>query len=84
MLVHRLRRWPNIEPTQDQRVYRAGCLSEIYVHLYVDHGCLGPVTSPANLRRLPKVGSMLGQRRRRWANIDLTLGDRLHVAGDVF
>ena len=30
---------------------------------------------PANTRRLPNVGTMLDQRRRRWANVVLTLGE---------
>ena len=30
--------------------------------------------NPANTRRLPNVGLMLGQRRRRWTNIKPTLG----------
>ena len=37
--------------------------------------------SPANARRLPNVGSVLVQRRRRWANIEPTLGERLVFAG---
>ena len=36
---------------------------------------------PANSRRSPKVGLMLGQRRRRWTNIEPTLGERLVFAG---
>ena len=35
----------------------------------------------ANTRRPPNVGSMLGQRRRRWTNIEPTLGERLVFAG---
>ena len=37
--------------------------------------------SPTNTRRWPKVGLLLGQRRRRWANIPPTLGQRLMFAG---
>ena len=35
---------------------------------------------PANMRRLPNVRLMLGQRRRRFANINPTLGQRLLFA----
>ena len=38
-------------------------------------------TIPANPRRSPNVGTMLGQRRRRWANIVPTLGEHLVFAG---
>ena len=34
-----------------------------------------------NERRLANVGAMLGQRRRRWANIVPTLAKRLVLAG---
>ena len=37
--------------------------------------------SPANTRPSAKVGSMLGQRRRRWANIEPALDVRLVFAG---
>ena len=36
---------------------------------------------PANMRRWPNVGLLLGQRRRRWANSKSTLGQRLMFAG---
>ena len=36
---------------------------------------------PANTRRWPKMGLMLGQRRRRWANVSATLGQRIVFAG---
>ena len=36
---------------------------------------------PVNTRRLPNAGLMLGQRRRRWANIKAALGERLVFAG---
>ena len=36
---------------------------------------------PANTRRGPNAGLMLGQRRRRWANINPALGPRLVLAG---
>ena len=38
-------------------------------------------SSPANTRRWPNDGLMLDQRRRRWANIHPTLGQRLVFAG---
>ena len=41
------------------------------------------VMNPANTRHGPNVGSMLGQRRRRWPNIDSTLGRCLVFAGTV-
>ena len=33
------------------------------------------------MKRSPDAGSMLGQRRRRWPNIDPALGDRFVFAG---
>ena len=36
-----------------------------------------------NTRRSPKVGSMLDQRRRRWANIEPTMGKCLMFAGSI-
>ena len=36
---------------------------------------------PANTKRLPNAGLMMGQRRRRWHNIKQALGDRLVFAG---
>ena len=36
---------------------------------------------PANMRRWPNVGLLLGQRRRRWANSKPTLGQRRMSAG---
>ena len=39
--------------------------------------------SPENTRRWPNAGLMLAQRRRRWANISPTLGQRLVFAGRV-
>ena len=41
---------------------------------------LGGTRNPANAR--PIVGSMLGQRRRRWPNIDPTMGQRIVFAGN--
>ena len=38
-------------------------------------------TSPAHTRRLPNAGLWLGQRRRRCANIEPTLGQRLAFSG---
>ena len=40
-----------------------------------------PKPYPANTRRWTNVGLMLGQRRRRWANINPTLVQRLVFAG---
>ena len=37
--------------------------------------------NPANTRRWPNVGLMLGQRRRRWANVCPTFVQRLVFAG---
>ena len=39
------------------------------------------VIYPANTRRSPNVGLMLGHRLRRWSNITPTLGERLVFAG---
>ena len=36
---------------------------------------------PANKRRLPSAGLMLGQRRWRWANIKPALGEHIVFAG---
>ena len=38
---------------------------------------------PANMIHRPNVGVMLGQRRRRWANIGTTLGRCLTFAGYI-
>ena len=38
---------------------------------------------PANMRRCPNVGLLLGQRRRRWANSKPALGQRLMFAGHL-
>ena len=35
----------------------------------------------ANMRQSPNVVSLLGQRRRRWTNIEMTLGECLVFAG---
>ena len=37
---------------------------------------------PANTVQCPIVGSMLGQRRRRWTNIETALGQCLVFAGE--
>ena len=61
-----------------------------YVYNYVaekkNQDCVGikPGHSdsiPANKRRSSNVGTMLNQRRRRWVNVVLTLGERLVLAG---
>ena len=39
------------------------------------------VRYPANTRHLPNAASMLGQRRRRWASIETSLGKCLVLAG---
>ena len=39
--------------------------------------------TPAYTRRSPDVGSMLAHRRRRWASIEPTSGERLVYAGTV-
>ena len=36
---------------------------------------------PANTRRSPTVGTMSGQRRRRWANIVPTFGEDIFLLG---
>ena len=43
--------------------------------------CVGWRLSPANTRRLPDVGTTLGQRRKRCADIVPTLGECLMFAG---
>ena len=43
--------------------------------------CFSPADFPANTRRSANVGTMLGQRRRRWSNIVPTLAERLVFAG---
>ena len=42
--------------------------------------CVLGLPCPANTSRSPNVGTMLGQRRRRWLNIVPTLGGRLVFA----
>ena len=68
-------------------VYDAGPALKLH---WVNVSCLLDIDQE-NMKRSPKVGSMLGQyrtrppkvgstlghRRRRWSNIDPTLGDRL-------
>ena len=45
---------------------------------------LGNVTgTTVSMRRWPKVGLLLGQRRRRWASCSPTLGQRIMSAGTV-
>ena len=44
-------------------------------------GVEGSLSSPANTIHCPIVGSMLGQRRRRWINIEPALGHCLVFAG---
>ena len=39
--------------------------------------------SPANMKRWANVGLLLGQRRRRWANSELTLAQCLMFAGKL-
>ena len=52
-------------------------------HYYMDAGVIPiyEVSTPANTRRRNSVVSMLGQRRRRWPNIEATLVQRLVFAG---
>ena len=44
-------------------------------------GNLVVISDPANRKLWPNVGSMLGQRRRRWLNIEPTLGQCLIFVG---
>ena len=46
--------------------------------------CQGLKAIPENTRRSASVGTMLGQRRRRWANIVPTLSERLVFSGWLF
>ena len=52
---------------------------------YIPNECtyLHVSSNPANTRRWGNVGFMLGQRRRRWANIKPTLAQRLVFAGNT-
>ena len=44
---------------------------------YIEMSYIYHVYTPSNNETSPKVGSMLDQRRRRWANIEPTLGECL-------
>ena len=63
-----MRRWPNVDvgPAVNQRLMFAGSVGLSY---------------PAKMRRWPNIGSLVGQRRRRWANSKPPLGQRLMFAG---
>ena len=81
MVVHRLRRWPNIKPTFVQCLVFAVCLflSLILVSLICIWHCC-----PANVRQRTNIGSMLVQRLRRWPNIKPTLVQCVVFAGCLF
>ena len=51
-------------------------LESVHLKLWWTHDA-----APANTIRWPNVGSKLGRRRRRWANIEPTLGQRIVFAG---
>ena len=68
MLVQRLRRWHNINPADGLWIVFAGIGGDVNRY-------------PANMRRLPKAGSMLARRLRRRPNIEPALGKRLAFAG---
>ena len=64
-MAHRLRRWVSMKATLGQRlVFASICLF------------YRSATGPDRLtKQTPKVASMLGHRRRCWANIESTLGE---------
>ena len=93
LLAHRLRRWPNSNPTLGRRLMYP---DSSRVSLFPHYGVTSAVTVmqcllarfsytfifyiPANMRRWASVGLLLGQRRRRWANSKPTLAQRLMFA----
>ena len=68
ILAHRLRRQPNIIPTLGQRLVFAGMAAVVAVNTLT-----ASTTLPANTKLWINVVLMLGQRRRRWANIKATV-----------
>ena len=66
MLCHRLRRWPNIDPTLAQSLVFAG--DRLFVVIRCSH-ISAALFNPANTILWNNDVLMLGQRRRRWANI---------------
>ena len=58
ILVHRLRRWPNIETALDECPVFAEVVHRCWVN-----------TFPVNTKHLYNICTMLDQRRRRWADV---------------
>ena len=87
MLVHRLRRWPNIKLTLYQRLVFAGskCSSHAFsdhikqwlndgpMTIYVGPTCKQHVVFSLNTKRWTDVFSMVAHRLRRWPNNKTTL-----------
>ena len=81
MLGHCLRRWPNINPTLVVFTRSAFFSHLVLIYPYTtlnkqmngenEAFCKSEITDSS---RSPSVGSMFGQRRKRWPNIDPTLG----------
>ena len=78
MLGHRLLSWPRIALLC--RVCRDADIGRSLPTYVKQTGVEGSL-SPANTIHCPIVGSMLGQRRRRWTNIEPALGQCLVFAG---
>ena len=76
MLVHRLRRWPNIKTTMSWYIISALVKQGPYRGVYRISGCI-----TENTRRWPNAGLILGQRRRRWLSIKSALGQCLVFVG---
>ena len=56
-------------------------MMKMLIYLHENKGAIMRVKP--NTKRSPNVGIMLVQRRRRWTNIVLTLGERLGFAGKM-
>ena len=78
MLCHRLRRWPNIDPTFAQSLVFAG--DRLFVVIRCSH-ISAALFNPANTILWNNAVLMLGQRRRRWANIKKSLFQSVVFAG---
>ena len=76
MLVHCLRRWPNIKPWLAQHLVYPG------VGLYRDPWATDKLVwiKYVVTQKTRDAHPMLGQRRRRWPNTVPTLGERLVFA----
>ena len=88
MLVYSLRRWPNIEPALEHVscllgwcCHPTGDIGPMMVYSWasVCYVCKPALPRPLLTKRSPNAGSTLGQRRRRWTNIEPALSQALPV-----